>query len=322
MKKTRKILALALLPCVLLSAAGLAASAWAVDLTTQYVTVFRAGSAPVAQNVELTTYQNIEVYGVLGASDPDGGTVRFTVTTEPKKGSVAVQESGQFVYMPNEGAKGKDSFTYVASDEEGNVSRPATVSIRINKQSGDVFYEDMRGDPAHYAALTLAEKGVYTGEKIGQTYFFRPEEPVTRGRFLAMCMKLCGTPLLRGVTVTGFADDAAIEAWAKSYVSTAVMNGAVSGRRDEAGNLVFDPDGVLTVAEASAILNAVFAVTDVSGAATSVAGMEPALSPEEVQAVCNLTACGILQSSEPVTETLTMARCARMLCDASEKLKR
>ena len=51
----------------------------------------------------------------------------------------------------------------MAIDAKGNVSKPATVKVNIQKQSTTVSYSDLEGDPAHYAALRLAEAGVYTG---------------------------------------------------------------------------------------------------------------------------------------------------------------
>ena len=40
-----------------------------------------AGSAPVAANLELTTYRGVSVGGQLAAYDPDGGELTFEITT-------------------------------------------------------------------------------------------------------------------------------------------------------------------------------------------------------------------------------------------------
>ena len=68
------------------------------------------------------------------------------------------------------------------------------------------------------------ENGVFTGEYVGTDYVFNPENTVTRGEFLSMCMSAAGCDLLKGVSTTGFADDDAINAWLKPYVATALMN--------------------------------------------------------------------------------------------------
>ncbi len=71
-------------------------------------------------------------------------------------------------------------------DEKGGISLPATVTIHINKQSTKITYADMGGNASCYSSLLLAEKGILTGEKLGNEYFFRPGSAVTRGEFLAM----------------------------------------------------------------------------------------------------------------------------------------
>jgi hypothetical protein len=73
------------------------------------------------------------------------------------------------------------------------------VTVSIQKQKTDVMYSDMQDDPNHYAALVLAERGVFTGRQIAGCYFFCPDETVTRSEFLAMCMGITGDPLLTGV---------------------------------------------------------------------------------------------------------------------------
>ena len=59
--------------------------------------------------------------------------------------------------------RGKDSFSYVAVDQAGNVSQPAEVSVKIEKPRTEVTYADMAGHPAHKAAITLAEEGIFVG---------------------------------------------------------------------------------------------------------------------------------------------------------------
>ena len=63
----------------------------------------------------------------------------------------------------------------MAEDGEGNVSQPAVVSIKIQKPDTKVTYSDMAGNPAHKAAIALAERDIFVGEQMGETWFFRPE---------------------------------------------------------------------------------------------------------------------------------------------------
>ena len=92
------------------------------------------GSAPIAENLELTTRRNTPVEGVLSARDAQDDLKRFEITTKPVKGDILLRDDGCFVYTPRQNKKGRDYFGYRAIDEAGNVSQEATVLIRI--QSG------------------------------------------------------------------------------------------------------------------------------------------------------------------------------------------
>ncbi|MFQ9556273.1 MAG: Ig-like domain-containing protein [Oscillospiraceae bacterium] len=59
-----------------------------------------AGTAPVAENLELTTFRNTSIGGTLSANAPDGSPLTFRITTEPVKGTVTLTDSGTFVYTP------------------------------------------------------------------------------------------------------------------------------------------------------------------------------------------------------------------------------
>ena len=101
-----------------------------------------AGSAPVAENLELRTFKNVSVNGQLSAFDPENDVV---ICTQPVKGRIELATDGSFVYTPAMDKKGKDYFGYKAIDAEGNSSQEATVIIRIDKQKKGVSYSDMKG---------------------------------------------------------------------------------------------------------------------------------------------------------------------------------
>ena len=197
----------------------------------EIISVISQNLSPIAKNQDYSTFKGVSITGKLDATDPDGDEVSFEIADAPRKGSVETQNDGSFVYTPKDGKKGSDSFTYIAVDPFGNRSQPATVSIDIRKQSTNVSYSDMHGNASHYSALVLAEEGVFLGEKLGDEYFYRPESVVTRGEFLALCLKLTGADLLDGITRTGFSDDSGIPMWVKPYVSTGLMAGVITGYR-------------------------------------------------------------------------------------------
>lgn len=268
------------------------------------------GNAPVAQNLELTTYRNVSVGGRLTAVDPDGDTLTFQITTEPTKGEIELTDDGRFVYTPETNRRGRDYFGFKAVDAEGNSSQEATVIIRIEKQKTRTTYSDLDGNACAYAATMLAEEGIFVGQQLGGSYVFEPDREVTRGEFLAMCMELGGDELLSAVAATGFADDDAIPVWQKPYVATALMDGVINGTESE-GSAVFSAGDAVTVQEAAVMLNNVLGATDVPTAA-----FDSAVPAWASQATANLTACGVLAVSGRYTDSLTRADAAEMLAAA------
>jgi hypothetical protein len=256
---------------------------------------------------------------MFSATDPDGDAVTFEVITPPKRGSVEHDGAGAFIFTPNENARGKDSFEYVAVDPSGNVSAPATVKVTIRKRAAKTVYADMDGNSAQYAALSLADDGIFIGERLGEAWFFHPEREVTRGEFLAMCVNLSGEDTIDGVTKTGFFDDDVIPAWVKPYISTGLVAGVINGYKNSDGKLVFSPQNPITFAEAAVVLNNILNITDVAGAASFDADSVPAWA---APASANLAACKILPSSIAgnSSSAVTRADAAEMLTAASALL--
>lgn len=283
----------------------------ALALTTPTADVENA--APIAEDLTLTTYKDVAIFSRFAAVDPEGDLVTFQVVDSPARGQVSMDENdpAAFTYTPYEGKKGKDSFTYVAIDANGNTSKPAKVKITIQKQSTSVSYSDMAGDPSLYAALHLAEAGVYTGRKVGTLYCFDPEAAFTREEFLAMAMTAAGDAPLENVTLTGFYDDDDISAWAKGYVSAALMVGTVRGSRNSEGQTVFAPGSAVTCGEAAVIIDRLLAIGDVAGTASTFSvETAPAWA---YQSAVNMEAVSVLSSSSDLSKPLTHAEAAVML---------
>ena len=283
----------------------------ALALTTPTAEVENA--APIAEDLVLKTYKGVAISSRFAAVDPDGDLVTFQIMDSPARGQVVMDENdpAAFTYTPYEGKKGKDTFTYVAIDAKGNTSKPATVKVSIQKQTTAVSYSDLAGDPAHYAALRLAEAGVYTGRKVGDLYCFDPDAAFTREEFLAMAMTAAGKAPLSDVTLTGFYDDGDISAWAKGYVSAALVVGTVEGSRNHLGQTVFTPGSPITQAEAAVIIDRLLATGDVSGSSSAFsAETAPAWA---YQSVVNMEAVSVISSSTDLSKPLTRAQSAQML---------
>ena len=83
-------------------------------------------TAPIADDIAVTTDEDVAVAITMTGSDADGDSLTFAVVDAPTNG---VYEDG--VYTPNTGWFGVDSFTYVAND--GMIdSEIATVTITVN----------------------------------------------------------------------------------------------------------------------------------------------------------------------------------------------
>lgn len=273
-----------------------------------------SNSAPVARDMEFTTYKNVAVTERFDGVDPEGDLLTYHVVKKPARGSVTIQEDGTFVYTPYENKTGKDTFTYVAVDAVGNSSDPATVKVKIEKPNTKVTYADLDGDPAHKAAVRLAEEEIFVGECMNGAYFFCPDQPVTRSQFVTMVMDTVGLEALEDVERTGFADDGIIETWAKPYVASALKSGLIQGSLDGEGQAVFRGSETVTAAEAAVLLDRALQITDVD-TQTFASADAPAWA---AQSAANLSTCGMLDGGTSLGTQLTRGEAAQLLCAALE----
>ena len=108
------------------------------DDATVNISLSPVNDAPVANDDSFSANFETQVSGDLLAnngagvdSDVDGDplTVNTTPETAPSNGSVTIDASGSFTYIPNAGFSGTDSFVYRLTD--GNLSDTATVNITV-----------------------------------------------------------------------------------------------------------------------------------------------------------------------------------------------
>ena len=275
--------------------------------------------APIAENLELTTYRGVSVSGRLMAIDPENDPLTFEIVTIPRKGSIELGEGGSFVYTPAEGKKGRDYFGYKARDVRGNYSQEATAIIKIEKQKTTVSYSDLRGNGGEYAALRLVEEGIFTGACLSGSYLFSPEQTVSRGEFLAMCIKTADIHVLSGVTRTGWSNDENIPMWVKPYITTAMLSGIISPHGEGSLAPVFDVNEPISIAEAAVILNRTLRITDVAAVSVQASDIAPVWAR---QALANLVACQIITGPMGAYDScLTREDAAAMLMGAARLLE-
>ena len=278
-----------------------------------------AAGAPIAQEITISTYRDIPCKARFLATDSEGEDMTFAVAEQPRKGSVTI-DGADFTYTPDEGVTGGDSFTYTATDSAGNVSLPATVTVTIDKTRSGVTYADTADSAAAAAAQDLAERGVFTGAKIGDTYYFEPEKTVSRSEFLAMILETAGRDVT-AVTMTGFCDDGAIPTWAKAYAAAGVTDGIIRGTATAEG-VAFRGEEPITFNEAATVLNRVLDLGDVD---LSVWYADREAVPSwAAQAVANMEAVSVLAAgsfgSEEMSDQVTRADAAQMLSAAGRLL--
>ena len=95
----------------------------------------QSNQPPIAMDEAYQTYEDVALSvgppGVLqNDSDPDGDTLRASVSASPAHGSLSLNANGSLLFTPSANYYGSDSFTYFVSDGRGGVDT-GHVSITI-----------------------------------------------------------------------------------------------------------------------------------------------------------------------------------------------
>ncbi len=250
-------------------------------------------------SLNVSTYRSLPVYGMLSAYDADGDEMVFEIVTYPQNGAIKMTDrsEGTYVYIPNDGYVGTDSFSYVARDRYGNYSAAETVNLRVSISGTSVTYADMQDSEALGAALTLGANGIMSGVQVGDQHYFYPDRTVNRAEFLVMAMHAAGLRDLPPCEETIFFDDAAIQASMKPYVAAAYSLGYISGT-NVAGNLCFLPGDEITCAEAAVMLDAILNLDEGAPAHTPTFADGNAIPVWARESVYQLHAEGILRPTD------------------------
>lgn len=205
--------------------------------------------APVAEDFAMETYKNLPGNGKLKVTDPEGQAMTYTVTRQPKRGTVEIQSDGSFTYTPKKNKVGVDSFVYTATDPAGKVSREATVTVTILKPSDAKQYQDTIGNDCRFAAEWMRHTGIFTGENLAEKSCFSPEKAVTRGEFVTMLVKTLDIPVDEGLVYTGYTDE--VPQWLQPYLAAAVRSGLTAGLEHPE---VFGAEEIISTAEAGVMV--------------------------------------------------------------------
>lgn len=223
----------------------------------------KVNQPPVAEDQAMETYKNLANSAPLKASDPEGKALTYTVTRQPKRGTVEISADGAFTYTPKKNKVGTDSFTYTVTDPEGNVSREATVTIRILKPADSTRYSDT----SSFEAEWLRNTGLFIGEQVGGQLVFNENATVSRGEFLTMAIQVLGIPVDESLSTSAYDDE--IPAWLQPYVAAALRSGMTVG----VSGTTFGANETITEMEAAVLLQNVMDLS-VSVAAMDSVGEE------------------------------------------------
>ncbi len=208
------------------------------------------------ESLAITTQREIGFYGKMCSTDAEGDEIEYIIVSYPSSGTLRVtnKSSGEYCYTPHDSFVGKDSFRYVARDEYGNFSTLQTVNITVKERMSEIEYEDMTTRAEYNASVAMTGMGIMSGELVGDSFFFRPDDTVTKAEFVAMAMKIAGLKRDNTILESYFDDNSDIPTALVEYIATAQRNGIIHGEFKD-GKLVFSPNKEITKYEAAVIMS-------------------------------------------------------------------
>ena len=114
------------------------------NVATVTIAVAAETDSPIAGNDAYTTVENTPLNisaaeGLLvNDTDPDSTNLIAVAGTDPANGMVVIQSDGSFVYTPNDGFVGTDTFRYLVQDDTTPpLSGIGTVTITVTEDTGN-----------------------------------------------------------------------------------------------------------------------------------------------------------------------------------------
>lgn len=247
--------------------------------------------------------------GTLAASDPEGDSLVFEITSYPRHGSVILsdRESGRYLYRPSAGYTGRDSFSYTVRDEWGNYAGEAEVKVMVSRLSSP-DYADMAGSAETFARLCESE-GLMSGTSYGDGTYFYPEKGMTRAEFTVTLLTAAGIAP-DGECEFNFADNDEIPASARGFVAKASELGLSNGWIKD-GKQVFEPNREITLAEAAKMTARLLGLEYEGAVEVSLGGANYARY--EIAALCSAGLGNAFADASP-NGILNRAEAAEILC--------
>ncbi len=227
-----------------------------------------------------------------------------------------------FYYDTSKLAAGQQPSVYYYHEQQqrwiylgGKVNDNGTISVSIDHFTQFAVFAEK--PLSTFADMDKHWAMPYTGRLIGmgiiagfEDGLFKPDEKVTRAQFARMIAS--ALDLKAGHAATGFADDAAIGAWAKPSVAAAVEAGLISGYKENEGT-VFKAGQSITRAEIAAMIAQALGASGVASEQTLAfrdsASIHDAVAQAVQRGIVNGFEDGTFRPGAPATR----AEAARML---------
>jgi hypothetical protein len=245
--------------------------------------------------LSIETYKGMPTAGTVSAYDPEGDEMTYEIVRYASHGRISLTNShtGAYVYTPDAGFAGQDSFDYVVYDRYGNYSTSATVRILVTAKPTSVAYADVEGRTDTAAILAVSSMGLMNGTRVGSEAYFKPEETISRVEFLVTALQAAGVTAdtVASAKLPDFADAEEIPAAMRPYVAYAVEKNYIGGKVRDGQNR-FLPNESISRAEAAVVLSNIIGYA-VENTVTAFADAE-ALPAWSEEALTSLRALGIL----------------------------
>ncbi|MCI9405982.1 MAG: hypothetical protein HFK04_03600 [Oscillospiraceae bacterium] len=204
---------------------------------------------PQARDLQLYTWSDVPT-GSFSLLQDQTQELFVHITQSPQKGIVRT-DGLSLTYLPFSGIHGQDSFSYVLVDRYGNFSTEATAMVNIEKNKNGFVFSDLIGRPEAASAITLHKKSILCGEKVGESWYFYPDDPISCGQFLICLLAAKNTPISSDSVQTGLSNDEALPLWLKPYLKSAMDAKFLT-------ETSFLPDEYISLAQAKTILHRAF----------------------------------------------------------------
>lgn len=131
-------------------------------------TIDPVNDAPVASGASLSVSGGESISGTVAATDVDGDTLSYAVSSNPSYGIVTLNtQTGQYVYTAGGAASGSDSFSVLVNDGHGGTAT-ASFTVAITASSNVIMgtsgNDSLNGTPGNDTIYGLAgNDGIYAG---------------------------------------------------------------------------------------------------------------------------------------------------------------